>query len=273
MPARLPIAIISPHSALAAPPEVAGRLALTETQIFNEADVYVDLIYDYRDRVHTWLSFPYARAIVDMNRSREAAKERPGDGIVKRQTSYGAPAYFAGHEPDAAFEEKLITTYWQPWHDQLQAIAHDPSIKLVVDCHSMAAIGPTTYGDPNQVRPRAAICNMGNLDGELFSPAEPLTASPALTRFFAERLAAHLGDAPTLAPTGPAAAMNTPYRGGWDIAGHARAGQPWFMLEINRALYVGRQDSASLPTPPHLAYIADLRERLWRAISEVVAGL
>ena len=52
---QLPIAVVIPHAGLAVPPEVAGRVALSAAQIFNEADAYADLLYDFRGRVLHWL--------------------------------------------------------------------------------------------------------------------------------------------------------------------------------------------------------------------------
>ncbi|MBE2221674.1 MAG: N-formylglutamate amidohydrolase, partial [Anaerolineae bacterium] len=68
MTTKLPIAIIIPHGGLAIPPELEGRIALTPEQIFNEADAYVDDIFDYQHRVLHWMNFPYARGILDVNR-------------------------------------------------------------------------------------------------------------------------------------------------------------------------------------------------------------
>ncbi len=68
----LPIAVIVPHAGLDIPPEMADRLALSEVDIFNEADIYTDFIFDYRDRVSHWLRFPYARVLIDVNRPDQA---------------------------------------------------------------------------------------------------------------------------------------------------------------------------------------------------------
>ena len=96
---KLPVAIVISHSGLAIPPELNGRIILTPAQIFNEADAYTNDIYDFRNDVLHWVSFPYARALLDVNRSPNAHYNRPGDSVVKWQTSYGAPVYEAGTEP------------------------------------------------------------------------------------------------------------------------------------------------------------------------------
>lgn len=270
--ARLPIAVVIPHAGLALPPEVAGRVALSAAQIFNEADAYADLLYDFRGRVLHWVCFPYARAVVDVNRPDDPARTRPGDGIVKRQTSYGAPVFRPGLAPDAALERQLIARYWQPWHAQLAAIAADPQVRLVIDAHSMAATGPTLYDDPAAARPRVSVSNLGRPDGTAH-PARPLSAPPELARQLAAALAAALADLPVLAVPGREVAINQPFYGGWDLWAHGGQQQPWCMVEVNRALYVGQQDGETPVSPPRLAYIEPLQERLWQGFVAGVEGV
>ncbi|MBX7236955.1 MAG: N-formylglutamate amidohydrolase [Caldilineales bacterium] len=261
----LPIAILLPHAGLEIPPEVAGRLAIGEREVFHEADIYTEAIYDFRDRVRQWLAFPYARAIVDVNRSNGHHHTRPGDGIVKRKTSYGAKVYQPGAEPGAALEDRMIDRYWRPWHQQLAALAVDQEIKLVIDCHSMAAFGPGHYDDPDAIRPRACVANLGDGEGRAVGHRH-LTAPPALARALAGHLGDRLADLPALAPAGPAAALNRPFAGGWDIWAHGGKRQPWLMIEISRGLYVGPQDAAAPTSPPRRREIELLRDRIWQAI-------
>lgn len=261
----LPIAVVIPHSGRDIPPELSGRIALTPEQIFNEADVYADLIYDFRGQVLHWICFPYARAILDMNRPDDPNQTRPGDGIVKRQTSYGDPVFRPGHEPDPALERILIDRYWRGWHEQLAAVAADRRVKWVIDAHTMAASGPSNYDDPGRVRPRISVSNFGNEQGE--AGPFPLTAPPHLVRNLAARLGRRLADLPSLAPTGRDVAINTPFYGGHDLQAHGGQNQPWLMLELNRALYIGPQTGNSPIVPADPARMEPLRQRIWQAIA------
>lgn len=273
MTERLPIAIVIPHGGLNIPSELTNRIALTKEQIFNEADVYTDLIYDYRDHVLHWHSFPYARAIIDVNRPSDSKLHfRSGDGVVKRITSYGATVFAPDKEPNAELEQQLIEKYWQTWHSQLAKIAADEQVKLVLDCHSMAAVGPKTYSDPNKVRPRITASNMGDAEGKPRSDNLQITASPELTHLVAEKLGAALADIPEFVPTA-AHGINAPFWGGWDIHLHGGKVQPWLMIELSRAMYIGEQTDDSPIMPPDETRIALLRERIWQAIEAIVATL
>lgn len=271
---KLPIAIVIPHAGLATPPELVGRVALTGAQIFNEADVYTDLIYDFRDRVLHWHVFPYARAIIDVNRPNTPMPRMiEGDGIVKRITSYGAAVYATGEELDSELEQDLIKKYWQPWHDTMAEIASDERVKLVLDCHSMAAVGPTRFRDTGQVRPRITASNLGDAEGNTHPERGHITAPPELTRFAAQKFGDSLADIPDLAPTAKPYGVNSPFYGGPIIWIHGGKVQPWLMIELNRATYIGHQTKDSLVSPPNTEGLNHIRENLWQAIVEIVEHL
>lgn len=138
--------------------------------------------------------FPYARALVDVNRPADSALlKRQGDGVVKRFTSYGAVVYHHQMEPEESLERYLINQYWQPWHDRLAHIAADPRVKLVIDCHSMAACGPTKYDDPGRLRPCVEVGNLGDIYGNHYPPHGRVSAPPEIARAFAEALGDSLG--------------------------------------------------------------------------------
>lgn len=271
MTEKLPIAIILPHGGLGIPPELIGRIALTPAQIFNEADAYVDEIFDFRDRVRHWLNFPYARGILDVNRPDDASQHhRLGDGAVKNQTSYGVPVFRSGMDPDVEMVNGLMAAYWRPWHEKLAAIVDDTAVKLVVDCHSMAAIGPSAYDDPEALRPRVSVSNLGDACGEPRENWAHITAPPAITRFLGQRLGELLADIPDLTPVGASYAINQPYLGGWGMRIYGGTFKPWLMIELSRALYIGRQSSDSPIVPADISLLGCLRERIWQAIVEVL---
>lgn len=271
---KLPIAIIIPHAGLTLPPEVAAQVALTPAQVFNEADVYVEHLFDFRAQVLHWVSFPYARAIVDVNRPNDPALTRPGDGIVKWQTSYGTAVYHPDQRPEPGLERDLINHYWRVWHEQLAAISRDPRVKVVIDAHSMAAVGPHQYDDPGKKRPRVSVGNFGDAQGESVDGRyAPITASPELTCQFATRLGELLADVPALTDVGPETAVNDPFYGGYDLAAHGCVPQPWLMIEINRALYVGAQDGDTPPVPPQSEHITHIRQRLWQALNDLLGWI
>ena len=266
---KLPIAIIIPHASLDIPPEFEGRLAIDENQIFNEADAYTDLIFDFRDRVTHWLRSPYARVLIDVNRPDDPAMlKRIGDGVVKDVTSYGQAVFRPGLRPALSEEREIVQRYWRPWHEQLAAIAADPEIKLVIDAHSMAARGPKKYDPLEKIRPRACVSNLGDpTGGPNGLSATTMSAEPL--RFLGAEVGRRFAQMDALceaAEPGPVL-LNAPYRGGWDLTAHGlESEQPWAMIEVSRAMYIGRQDEGSPAHPPRMEQIEQLREALWQSI-------
>lgn len=272
MTAKLPIAIIIPHGGLEIPPELEGRVALSPEQIFNEADAYVDDIFGYQDRVLHWLNFPYARGILDVNRPDDASlHHRLGDGAIKTKSSYGVPVFHEGQEPDVELVNKLINKYWRPWHEKLTAIVDDPAVKLIIDCHSMAAVGPAAYDDPSALRPRVSASNLGDGQGERRESWGLITASPAMTRFFGQRMGELLADIPDLTEPGASYALNEPYLGGWAMRLYGGSYKPWLMVELSRGLYIGKQESHSPIVLPDAQLLKDIGALMWQAIEEVLA--
>ncbi|MCL4264032.1 MAG: hypothetical protein KJ069_12485 [Anaerolineae bacterium] len=62
---------------------------------------------------------------------------------------------------------------------------------------------------------------------------------------------------------------NQPFWGGWNLWAHGHTRQPWLMIELNRALYIGYQQDDSPIVPPDPARIALLREKVWAGITAV----
>ena len=269
---KLPIAIVIPHAGLDVPPEVNGRIALTSEQIFNEADIYMEQIFDFRDQVLHWVTFPYARAILDMNRVDDLIRVRPGDGIVKWQTSYGDPVYIHNSQPTVAEEKQLITRYWQIWHERLAEIEADERVKLVIDAHSMAAVGPTLYGDPGVLRPRIGVSNLGDVTGNVTEGRGRISAPASLTRELALLWGQKMAELEAWAETGEDWAVNQPFWGGANLWLHGRSPQkqPWLMIEINRALYIGEQSGNTPIVPPNRNRLAALRDCIWRGLETAV---
>ncbi len=267
---KLPIAIILPHAGLDVPPEFEGRLAIGEAQIFNEADIYTDLIFDFRDRVTHWVRFPYARALIDVNRPDDPGMlKRVGDGVIKDVTSYGQVIFKPGQHPDLVEERELVHHYWHPWHEQLDAIARDPDIRLVIDAHSMAARGPGKYDPQQKIRPRGCVSNLGDARGYLRNGYPRTTMQAEHLQYLGYEMERRLQRIPALCESdqpGPVV-LNDPYWGGWDLTAHGmESAQPWAMIEVSRAMYVGRQDENTPVQPPNMEQIEALREAIWEAI-------
>ncbi len=268
----LPLLLCIPHAGLDVPSEVESRLAINPTTIYNECDLWADQLYDFSEAhaVLARVTMPIARVLVDANRPSNDW-DNP-DGAVKTQTSYGEQVY---RKPLALTERRLLQRrYWQPMHQRLHAAIrqHAAATMLFLDCHNMAQVGPDAYGDPGAQRPYICLANLGDSRGEEKRDGSQLSCSPELIRAAAVVAQELFTDLELLQPDATSAdivAINRPFAGGFILREAAAmlaavkgTPVPSIMIEVNRGLFVGRQNPDTPITPPNYPRIAAVRTRI-----------
>jgi len=280
--AKLPILASVPHGGLSIPPEVADRLAINATHIYNECDLWVDQLFEgVAAQAQASVSTPIARVLVDVNRAPDDMQNP--DGAIKTTTSYGHPIY---RTPLSLSERRhLLFKYYWPFHHALRAAIASlgDRTRLLLDCHNMAQHGPTTYADPGAQRPLICLANFGDARGEPRPDSPLITCDPAFLRVAAAHAAEIFGDLSLLDPDStppPVVAVNAPFAGGYVLSDAASrlANQSLYpvqgiMVEINRGLFVGRQTPDTPIAPPNAARIEQLRERLAAWVTRLVTLL
>jgi N-formylglutamate deformylase len=229
----LPILVSVPHAGVRVPEEVADLCLLTPEDVARDGDEFASEIYAFRPDVAGFVTTDIARAIVDLNRAED---DRRKDGVIKTHTCWDVPVY---REPPAeAVVETLLERYHRPYHAELSAWA-DGGVRVGVDCHTMAAVGPPVGPDPGVERPW--VC-LSNADGTC--PGEWMAALHACVR----------------AEFGSNVRVNDPFTGGYITRTHA-AEMPWIQIELSRGPF--------LPAPAK-------RDRVLRAlrawVQETVEG-
>ncbi len=203
---KLPLLLSVPHAGLAVPEAVSSICALSEREIAEDGDEGAAEVYDLRSEVARFVTTDVGRAIVDMNRPES---DRSADGVVKTHTCWGVEVY--REFPSEETIEELLRSYYRPYHSALSRLSKD--VKLGVDCHTMAAVGPPIGPGPGIERP--PFC-LSNADGTC--PEE-----------WMHQLASCLREA-----SGLTVAINHPFKGGFIIRSHSGE-LPWVQLEISRA--------------------------------------
>lgn len=280
----LPIIVSLPHGGMNIPEEVQGRLAIDETVIYNECDLWVDQLYDFanpslpgggRDALAT-VSMSIARVLIDANRPPDGLGNP--DGPVKTQTSYGRPIYTT--PLTQAEQVQLRERYWQPFHAELATAfeTHGDRVQFFLDGHNMAQLGPAAYADGGRPRPLILLANFGDVRGEPKEPFGWTSCAPVLLREagkIAEELFADMTLLEPAGPPPPVVGLNAPFHGGYVLSHFAGpdapyAGVPGMMVEINRGIFVGNQRTDTPVQPPNLERIAQVRERLYRWMERVL---
>ena len=205
---RLPLYISVPHAGTRIPPEVQDLCLLSRDDILTDRDTGVDTIYFPLQKYAAGFSTTdIARSLLDLNR---APDDIGGNGVIKEHTCSNVPVYRIF--PDKTLVRNLLHRYYFPFHEKLTAGGTDPTIRLGVDCHTMADVGPPVSPDPGRQRP--LIC-LSSGDGSC--PKKWISG-------LADCLAAAFGEP---------VAHNMPFRGGYICRLHA-AEMPWVQVEISQ---------------------------------------
>lgn len=221
----LPLLLSVPHGGLRIPQEVEHLNLLSIEQIAEDGDEGAAEIYDLKDSVTAFVTTDIARAYVDLNRAED---DRRKDGVVKTHTCWDIPIY---REPlPENTLQVLLEKYYHPYHAKLTSLAREPSVKLGIDCHTMAVTGPPVGPDPGKERPFICLSNADR------------TCPSSMLRSLANELEFSF-DAQI--------AINDPFRGGYIIRSHCTE-LPWIQIEFART-----------PTPAN----QEKRHRLLQALT------
>lgn len=212
---KLPLVVSVPHAGLLVPPEVSLQYALTPEQTAADSDGGAAEIYSIETEVEAFVTTDVARAVVDLNRSRQ---DRSADGVVKTHTCWNVGVYRRPLDDTAV--DDLLDRYHAPYHERLTELGLSRKWSLGVDCHTMAATGPPVGPDPGRERPWVCVSN-----GDGTCPQEWIDALHACLR---EQI-----DGPIM--------INDPFRGGYITRSHA-AEMPWVQLELSRAPFMPTDD-------------------------------
>lgn len=208
---RLPLVISVPHAGLQVPREVAAACALSPAEIEADSDGGSGEIYSFAEEVGALVTTGIARAVVDVNRSRD---DRRLDGAVKTHSSYKVEVW--DRPLTEAEVEGLLEAYYDPYHARLTELGAAGRWPLGVDCHTMAAVGPPVGPDPGRDRPWVCVSNAGGT-----CPQEWIDT---LRDGFQQQL-----DGPVR--------VNDPFRGGYITRSHSSE-MPWVQIELSRADYL-----------------------------------
>ncbi len=212
----LPLLLSIPHAGLEIPPEVRGLCILGKKDIIDDSDGGAGEIYlPLKQNVSALVTTGIARTIVDMNRREE---DRRKDGVIKTHTCWDIPVY--SESPSREIVRTLIERYHRPYHADLSRLS--TSIKLGVDCHTMAEIGPPVGPDTGIIRPRVCLSN-----GDGTCP-----------KGWIESLATCVADA-----FETDISINHPFKGGYIIRSHAKE-MPWVQLELSREGFLSDEEKS-----------------------------
>ena len=151
-PGRSALLISFPHSGVAIPDEIRGRLT-PAALIVPDSDWHVPSLYDfYAELGASVLIARNSRYVVDLNRPPDGAPLYPGKtetALCPTRTFAGAPIYRSGEEPGADEIAKRVHAYWNPYHGKLaeaiDTIRNQHGHCVLWDAHSIRSEVPAFF--------------------------------------------------------------------------------------------------------------------------------
>lgn len=147
---KVPIIISSPHSGTFFPPEIASKLKPEMADKPDDADWFIDRLYDFAPAMGiTVIKANYCRWVIDLNRDPESkplyTDGRVITGLVPTTNFNGDPLY-----KDAVPEEheiaERIHKYYLPYHEKLEELLEQTKQQfgkaLLFDAHSIRRVVP-----------------------------------------------------------------------------------------------------------------------------------
>jgi formiminoglutamase len=156
---KIPVLIIIPHGGTKIPEELSGYERLNDFDLLHESDACANEIFSFRDGASALVDTYLSRLFVDMDRDPLVLPAADGDGVLKKKTSQGTPVFDEGMFPDEIAIAALVRRYYVPFHDTVARVLGTGDIRLVLDCHTMMAVGPPGARDAGKPRPLVSVQN------------------------------------------------------------------------------------------------------------------
>jgi len=149
---HLPILIIIPHGGCKVPEEFAGYEAVSKFDLLIQADTCANDLFSFGDRVAGTIDTDISRLFVDLDRQYKSLPPVQ-DGVIKKSTLHGKPVFRDSLFPDEIAISNVLQRYWFPFHEAIRKIRETGGLRLILDCHTMLAVGPAISRDPGKPRP------------------------------------------------------------------------------------------------------------------------
>jgi N-formylglutamate amidohydrolase len=268
----VPLVFSSPHSGDVYPPAFVAASRLDPVMLRRSEDAFVDELFASAPGAGAaLLKARFPRAFIDPNRepyeldpgmfadnlpawvNRSSPRVGAGLGTIARIVANGAEIYRGKLE--FAEAEARIERFYRPYHTALAALLDDSAARfgrvLLIDCHSMPAVGGPLDRDPGK---RRVDFVLGDAHGT--------SCAPELVAWV-ESFLRGLGYTTT---------RNDPFAGGFITRHYGRpaANRHALQIEINRRLYM---DEERVERSPSMARLAGHLATFVRALAAAAPGL
>lgn len=153
MSRRLPLLLVIPHGGCEVPDELAGYENVSMPDIFFDSDAGANTIFSTGITAEAPVSTAVSRLFVDTDREFRELHPKTSDGVIKTKTSMNRDVFKKNCYPDDIAIANILDRYYFPFHESVRGAVNRKSIKLIIECHTHAAVGPPSSSDAGMPRP------------------------------------------------------------------------------------------------------------------------
>jgi N-formylglutamate deformylase len=179
---RYPVLIIIPHGGYRIPEEFTDCTSITELDIIMSADAGANELFD-SPHAAAAIQCSTSRLFTDIDRDPTSFPPKNDNGVIKKQTFLGDDIFAEGLFPDYIAITGILKRYYFPTHETIRKIIDTGEIKLILECHTVAAVGPRWADDRDTPRPLVSIQNICEIHDENIESCSESMASAMLAAF------------------------------------------------------------------------------------------
>jgi len=170
---KLPVLIIIPHGGKEVPDELTGNEILSPEDIFFESDAGANRIFYSPMTVAEPVSTVISKLFVDPDREFTALSPVTVDGVIKTRTSMNREVFRQKCYPDEIAISNILERYYFPFHESIRGAIRSGGIRLILECHTHAAVGPVNAPDAGRPRPLVITKYTADSDSGVKKTAAP----------------------------------------------------------------------------------------------------
>lgn len=258
MASKLPILIIIPHGGYVIPEELAGNESLDKFDLFFEADACANELFSFDALTHK-IDSGISRLFIDLDRPPSSIPPRSNDGVIKKETLSGKPVFTSNAFPDDIAVSNIMKRYYYPFHQTIEKLLSTPEIKLIIECHTMMAVGPKNSNDRGKPRPLVTLSTKTINNADVTKTCPETLASALLDSIQKDFADEDITVAERFA-------MDKPLFDGYILNKYGKGDKPMLRISISRALFLNDRyfDYEELSVDERrLKY---LRSKIWSGI-------
>lgn len=261
---KLPILIVIPHGGYKIPEEFTDHAEVDESDLLLSADTGANEIFS-SDSYAAVLNTHISRLFIDLDRSPLELPPRARDGVMKTNGFFGGDLFPDGQLPDNIALANVLRRYYFPFHDAMKKIIPSGEVRLVLECHTVAAVGGPRSPDRDRPRPIVSIQRLIRKGERTVEGASASVAELFLSQF---KKCFSSEDAATDKPFVVTDRTVNGY-----IAREHSGTIPWLRINLSRGLFLNDNHFNFDYGKIDQIRIGDLRRRTEEAISKGLAKL